>query len=146
MHHVSSAPGLATATSVLAGIVLLAGVPGDAAGAATTATLQSACPGTIEVSGRTAYLAGSICGSVSASFSTPWVISVGVTIGHCTGCECGYTFEGPAGSQFTRRGAAECGWGSAGGGSGSGRDAGLAEDGGCQWGKDFIGWEPRGCG
>lgn len=37
--------------------------------------------------------------------------------------------------------------GGGGGGDASGDDGGpsIVEPGGCTWGKDYIGWEPRGC-
>lgn len=146
MDKVSATSGLTALTPVLAAALLLAGSP-DPAAAASTAVLQSPCPGTIQVEGRTAQLTAFVCGSVTASVGTPWPISIGVTVGHCTGCECGYVWEGAAGSQFTRRGAGECGWGSpGGGGSGGDGDGGSELDNdGCQWGTDYVGWEPRGC-
>lgn len=143
MDRRSEASGLSTLLAALGTAVFLALGSGPASAAAVQ---SSPCPSTIDVGDRTAELAGFMCGTGTVSVGTPWPISIGITVGHCTGCECGYVFEGSAGSQFTRRGASECGFG-AGGGSDAG-DQPIAPDGssdGCQWGKDYIGWEPRQC-
>lgn len=133
--------------SALALAALLGGTPDAAsATAATAAAAQSTpCPSSIQVGGRTATLTAFMCGSVTASVGTPGPLSIGVTVGHCTGCECGYMWEGQAGSQFTRRGASECGLGNP-PSSGGGEDSRFDEqEGACQWGRDYIGWEPRDC-
>lgn len=126
--------------SAVAAAVLLAGTPGDAAGAAAQG---APCPSSIQVDGRTAVLTAFVCGTATVSVGTPWPISIGVTVGHCTGCECGYVWEGDAGSQFTRRGVSECGLGSPGNADDDPTDP--IDEPGCQWGRDYIGWEPREC-
>lgn len=139
----SSASGAAVAA--LAAVALLGAAPAAASG--TTAAQAGPCPSTVDVGGETAYLTAFVCGTATVNVGTPWPVSIGVTVGHCTGCECGYVMDGPAGSQFTRRGAAECGLGGApsGGGAGGGDGDDLGSDDGCQWGRDYIGWEPDGC-
>lgn len=141
MQNQSMTQGLLASISALAVVASLAGTPDAASGATAQA---SPCPQTIQVDGRTATLTAFVCGSVTASLGTPWPISIGVTVGHCTGCECGYVWGTEAGSQFTRRGVADCGFGSPGGFDGDGPSEGFDED-GCQWGRDYIGWEPSGC-
>lgn len=122
-----------------------------AAGSASlgsAASMSDPCPKIIQVDGRNAYLGGYICGTVDIGFgATAGPLTVGFTIGHCTGCDCSYVWDMAVGMQFTRTGVAECGWGSSGGG-GDGPDAfdsGSGEGGGCVWGRDYIGWEPLGC-
>lgn len=127
----------------LAALALLGAAPAAASGA--TAVQDSPCPSTVDVDGETAYLRGFVCGTATVAVGTPWIVSIGVTVGHCTGCECGYVMDGPAGSQFTRRGAAECGVGGPSSGSGGGGGDDLGSEGGCQWGRDYIGWEPDEC-
>lgn len=138
--------GASALISALALAALTAGTP-DAGSAATAAMVQSTpCPSTIQVDGRTATLTVFMCGTLTANVGTPGPLSIGVTVGHCTGCECGYMWEGQAGGQFTRRSAGECGLGNPPGGSGGGDDDYLDEqEGACEWGEDYIGWEPRDC-
>lgn len=141
-------PMLQVLTPLLAAGLLVATTSGDAA----AATAQDACPSTIPVNGQTAHLSSAICqnAELSVGFPVNPVLSVSVfDIGHCTGCECGYTYSSEAGSRFTRRAASECGWGSAGGGGGGGSSDGGSEfqddsGEGCQWGRDYLGWGERG--
>lgn len=143
MERTAASSPLGALVAALAALALLGAAPAAASGAAVVQ--DSPCPSTLDVGGQTAYLTAFVCGSATASVGTPGPISIGVTVGHCTGCECGYVMDGPAGSQFTRRGAAECGFGNppSGGGGGEGDD--LNSDNGCQWGEDYIGWEPDDC-
>lgn len=134
-------------TPLVAAGLLVTATPGDAA----AATAQEACPSTISVNGQTAHLSSAICADAELSVGIPVnpVLSIGVfDIGHCTGCECGYTYSSEAGSRFTRRAASECGWGSAGGGGSSGgsgdADGPKLDDDSCQWGRDYLGWGHRG--
>lgn len=134
-------------TPLIAAGMLVTATSGDAA----AATAQNACPTTISVDGHTAYLSSAMCADAELSVGIPVnpVVSVSMfDVGHCTGCECGYTYSSEAGSRFTRRAAAECGWGSAGGGgsgsTGDGTPAFQPGDDGCVWGRDYLGWGERG--
>lgn len=145
------APAGASSTVAAAPVPLARAAGSAAAGSAplgAAASMSDPCPKIIQVDGRNAYLGGYICGSVSLGWgATAGPITVGFTIGHCTGCECSYVWDMAVGMQFTRTAAAECGWGGSGGG-GDGADmldSSSGEGGGCVWGRDYIGWEPLGC-
>lgn len=135
----SRVPGLA---ALLAAGLLVA--PALAGATPTAASAAGPCPSTLDVDGRTAHLTAFVCGTVSASVGLPYPVTLGVTVGHCTGCECGYVWQSSVGSQFTRRTAAECGLGS-GGGSLGGGDEPTLERSNCEWGKDYIGWDTGAC-
>lgn len=115
-----------------------------------SASMSDPCPKSVQIDGQTAYLGGYVCGSVTLGFGGHLgPFSVGFTVGHCTGCECSYVWDKSVGMQFTRTSAAECGWGGAGGSGGSTGSDQLdpvgGDTGGCVWGRDYLGWEPRGC-
>lgn len=153
MKRTTTSSPLGALVAVLAAFALLGAAPAAAfpstaaASLASSASTTDPCPKTVQVDGRTAYLGGYICGTVTLGVGVPiGPVSVGFTVGHCTSCECGYVWDMEVGMQFTRTSAAECGWGS-GGGSGSRLPTSSdgSDDGGCQWGRDYIGWEPAGC-
>lgn len=107
--------------SVLAGLLLLGVSPGLQAAddipevgsgeVSLLATAQSlggggACSETIQIEENTARLTTSICFELSASMGASFgPISVGVTLGTCTTCECGYSYRDPdtGFEHFTRR-------------------------------------------
>lgn len=150
-------PALSTDPWILAAgiLALLLVVPGPAAAAGPagssalggSTSMSDPCPKTVQIDGRTAYLGGYVCGSVTLGVGgNLGPVSIGFSVGHCTGCECSYVWDMSVGMQFTRTAAAECGWGSAGGSDGQGKLDPVGDDsGGCVWGRDYIGWEPRGC-
>lgn len=149
MERTTASSPFGVVVAALAAVALLGAVPAAASGT----TAQSACPSTMSVNGQTAYLSSAICHDAQLGVGIPLGpgMSIGLfDVGYCTGCECGYTYSSEAGSRFTRRAASECGFGSApgapsGGGGGGGEGDDLGTDDGCQWGRDYIGWEPAGC-
>lgn len=147
-----AAPGEAVAHLAPEPVVESSAATGGSAGV-SSASASDPCPKTVEMDGRTGYLGGYVCGTVSVGVGgNVGPFSVGFTLGHCTGCECSYVTDREVGMQFTRTAAAACGWWGAGSGVGSGGSdgpdelqSGSGETGGCVWGRDYIGWEPRGC-